>query len=94
MRKSIILYLLLALLIIVWGCGKSGEEQPTDKPKTEDKEEETDMTLWYGLIILIILILLVLGMLAGRKKKPEPKKPEPKKPNNNPGKKTTTNKKK
>jgi len=40
MRKSIILYLLLALLIIVWGCGKSGEEQPTDKPKTEDKEEE------------------------------------------------------
>lgn len=40
MRKSIILYLFLALLILVWGCGKSGEDQPTDKPKTEDKEEK------------------------------------------------------
>jgi len=66
----------------------------TEYSTSEDKEEETDMTLWYGLIIVIIIILLILGMLAGRKKKPEPKKPEPKKPNNNPGKKTTTNKKK
>jgi len=38
MRKSIILYLFLALFIIAWGCGKSGEDQPTDKPKTEEKE--------------------------------------------------------
>lgn len=40
MRKSIILYFLLALLILAWGCGKSGEDQPTDKPKTEDKEDK------------------------------------------------------
>ncbi len=40
MRKSIILYLFLALFIIVWGCGKSGEDQPTDKPKTEDKDDK------------------------------------------------------
>lgn len=40
MRKSIIFYLLLVLLILAWGCGKSGEDQPNDKPETEEKERE------------------------------------------------------
>jgi PKD repeat protein len=54
----------------------------TEYSPEKEKDEETDLTLWYGLIILIILILLLLGILAGRKKKPEPQKPAPKKPGN------------
>jgi hypothetical protein len=42
MRKSIIFYLLSVSLILAWGCGKTGEDDPRDKPtdetKTEDKE--------------------------------------------------------
>ena len=40
MRKSIIFYLLMVLLILAWGCGKSGDDQPNDKPETEEKERE------------------------------------------------------
>jgi hypothetical protein len=38
MKRSIIFYLLIILLYLVWGCGKSGEDQPNDKPETEEKE--------------------------------------------------------
>jgi len=38
MRAKLVSILLLSLLILLWGCGKSGENEPTDKPKTEDKE--------------------------------------------------------
>ncbi len=38
MRTKLVSILLLSLLILLWGCGKSGENEPTDKPETENKE--------------------------------------------------------
>lgn len=38
MRTSFISILLLSFMVLIVSCGKSGENEPTEKPKTEDKE--------------------------------------------------------
>lgn len=40
MRLKLVLFLVLSTIVFFYGCGKSGEDQPTDEPKTEDNKDE------------------------------------------------------
>jgi major membrane immunogen (membrane-anchored lipoprotein) len=49
MKKSYLSIILLSALILLWGCGKSGENEPADENKTETSEDSGEKTGIKGL---------------------------------------------
>ncbi len=49
MKISKLLYLFLIALILAWGCGKSGEDEPTDKTTDKENTEKREKTGIKGL---------------------------------------------
>lgn len=49
MKKSYLSIILLSTLILLWGCGKSGENEPADENKNETSESSGEKTGIKGL---------------------------------------------